>query len=125
MKQTVIAENIPAAIGPYSAAVVADTCVYVSGQLPVDPINGQIVGDTIAEQTRQALTNLKACLDAAGSSLDNVVKTTVFLTDLNHFAEVNRVYGEFFTASYPARSCIQVAALPKNAPVEIEAIALR
>ena len=115
----------PKAIGPYSIAVQADNLIFTAGQLGLDPQNGEFVDGGIEAETRQALTNLKHILEAAGSSLANVVKTTVFLQDMNDFPRMNAVYQEFFTQDFPARSAVQVAALPKGGLVEIEAIALR
>ena len=123
-KQTVKVENGPAAIGPYSLAVKAGDFVYTSGQLGLDAGSGTLVEGGVEAETRQALANLKKILEAAGSSLENVVKTTVFMRDMADFARMNAVYAEFFTAECPARSAVQVAALPKNGAVEIEAIAL-
>ena len=123
-KQIVIAENAPQAIGPYSAAVKAAGFVFSAGQLGIDPQTGDFVSGGIKAQTRQALMNLKAVLEAAGSSLEKVIKTTVFLKDMDEFTAMNEVYGEFFSADYPARSAVQVARLPKDGSVEIEAIAL-
>lgn len=122
---SVVSDNIPAAVGPYSAAVKANGLVFVSGQLPVDPKTGALAGNDIRALARQSLVNLSETLRAAGSSMEQVVKTTVFLTDLSDFAAVNEVYASFFSETcYPARSCFQVASLPKGSPVEIEAIAL-
>ncbi len=123
-KRIIRTDNAPAAIGPYSAGIVAGKFVFTAGQIGLDPKNGQMVEGGVEEQARRALTNLKAILEAAGSSLENVVKTTVFLQDMADFTKVNEVYAEFFTVNPPARSAVQVAALPKNARVEIEAIAL-
>lgn len=123
-KQVVIAENAPKAIGPYSAGVSTGHLVFTAGQLGINPTTGEFVEGGIQAQTRQALTNLKAVLEAAGSSLDLVVKTTVFLQDMAEFSQMNAVYAEFFTADFPARSAIQVAALPKGGVVEIEAVAM-
>ena len=123
-KQIVIAENAPKAIGPYSHAVKVCHFVFSSGQLGLEPASGILVAGGIEAETRQALLNLKAVLEAGGSSLEHVVKTTVFLRDINDFAKMNAVYAEFFTENPPARSAIQVAALPKNGAVEIEAVAL-
>ena len=122
-KQIVSTENAPKAIGPYSAGVKAGDFVYTAGQLGIDPATGSFVEGGIEAETRQALNNLRAVLEAAGASLENVVKTTVFLRDMNDFAAMNAVYAEFFTADFPARSAVQVARLPKDAAVEIEAIA--
>jgi len=123
-REVVTCSNAPAAIGPYSVAIKTDNLVFVSGQLGIDPANGAIVEGGIQAQTRTALTNLKSVLESAGSSLGQVVKTTVFLTDIAQFAEMNSVYAEFFTSDHPARSAIQVAALPKGGIVEVEAIAV-
>lgn len=123
-KKIVVAENAPQALGPYSAGVKAGHFVYTAGQLGLDPVTGEFVEGGIEEQTRQALENLKAILEAAGSKLSKVVKTTVFLLDMNDFGAMNGVYGEYFTKKFPARSAVQVARLPKDGLVEIEAIAL-
>ena len=123
-KKVILAEKAPAAIGPYSAGVSTGHLVFTAGQLGMDPNTGELVEGGIQAQTRQALTNLRAVLEAAGSGLDQVIKTTVFLKDIGEFGLMNAVYGEFFTAEFPARSAFQVAALPKDAAVEIEAVAL-
>lgn len=123
-REVVTCSDAPKAIGPYSVAITTDNLVFVSGQLGIDPATGAIVEGGIQAQTRTALTNLKSVLTSAGSSLEQVVKTTVFLTDMGQFAEMNAVYAEFFTSDFPARSAIQVAALPKGGIVEIEAIAV-
>lgn len=122
-KRIIATENAPGAIGPYSQAVQIGEVVYTSGQLPVNPATGLIPED-VKEQTKQSLENVKAILEAAGTSMDKVVKTTVFIKDMNDFAQVNEVYGQFFTAPFPSRSCVEVARLPKDAKVEIEVIAL-
>jgi 2-iminobutanoate/2-iminopropanoate deaminase len=114
----------PPAIGPYSQAITIDNLVFCSGQIPLKP-DGKLLEGDIGAQARQVLTNLKAVLEAAGSSLDQVLKTTVFLADMNEFAAMNAIYAEFFTATPPARSTVQVARLPRDVRVEIEAIALR
>ena len=114
--------NAPAAIGPYSQAIVSGGLVYTSGQIPIDPATGSIEAKDIEGQARQAIQNLAAVLSAAGSGLDRVVKTTCFLTDINHFAAFNAVYAALFPGK-PARSCVEVSALPKGALVEIEAVA--
>ena len=124
MKQ-IISENAPAAIGPYSQAVEVGGFVYASGQLPIDPATGIFPEGGIKEQTKQSLLNVSAILEAAGLSLSNVVKTTVYLADMCDFADMNAVYSEFFKAPYPARSAVAVKALPKGAMVEIEVIAAR
>lgn len=121
-KKIITAENAPQAIGPYSLAVVSDCFLFVSGQLGIDPTTGDLKSD-VETQARQALTNLKTILEAAGADLNAVVKTTVFLQDMANFATVNAVYAEFFPHNPPARSAVQVAALPKGGLVEIEAIA--
>lgn len=113
----------PAAIGPYSQAIKVGGLVFVSGQLPIDPATGAFAEGGIKELTRQSLTNMKAILEEAGTSMANVVKTTVFLTDMNDFAAMNEVYAEFFAAPFPARSAVAVKTLPKGALVEIECIA--
>jgi 2-iminobutanoate/2-iminopropanoate deaminase len=124
-KKTILStDRAPAAIGPYSQAVRAGAFLYVSGQLPVDPASGGFAGTTAAAQTRQSLKNVSAILGAAGLTLADVVKTTVFLKDMDTFAEMNGVYGEFFPLEPPARACVEVARLPKDALVEIEAVAL-
>jgi 2-iminobutanoate/2-iminopropanoate deaminase len=123
-KKIVTTDKAPAAIGPYSAGVKAGHLVYTAGQLGIDPASGNFVDGGVEAQTRQALENLKAVLEAAGSKMSKVVKTTVFLLDMNDFGAMNGVYGEFFTKKYPARSAVQVARLPKDGLVEIEAIAL-
>ncbi|WP_025322775.1 RidA family protein [Deferrisoma camini] len=124
MKRAVTTDNAPQAIGPYSQAVVAGGFVFCSGQIPLDPATGEMVEEDVATQTRQVLENLKAVLEAAGSGLDRVVKTTVFLADMGDFAAMNRVYAGFFDDVPPARAAVEVAALPKGARVEIEAVAL-
>lgn len=125
MKKTSIkSENAPAAIGPYSPAIIANGLVFTAGQTGGDPATRKLVEGGITAQTRQTLNNVKAVLEAAGTSLDNVVKTTVFLADMNDFAAMNAVYGEFFPTPYPARSTVQVARLPGDAMVEIETIAV-
>lgn len=125
MARSVVATgDAPQAIGPYSQAITLDGLVFCSGQIPLTP-QGTLVEGDIAAQTRQVLTNLKHVLEAAGSSLGQVLKTTVFLADMADFQAMNAVYGEFFTSEPPARSTVQVARLPRDARVEIEAIALR
>lgn len=117
--------NAPAAIGPYSQAIQAGSTIYVSGQLPIDPATGAFAGNDIASQTRQSLTNIKNILAEAGTDMSAVVKTTVLLANIADFAAMNEVYAEFFTAPFPARAAFQVAALPKNALVEIECVAVK
>ena len=115
----------PKAIGPYSQAIEANGLVITSGQLPIDPATGEFAPGGIKEQTRQSLTNAKAILEEAGISMANVMKTTVFLSDMNNFADMNEVYAEFFSEPFPARSAIAVKTLPKNALVEVECIAAK
>ena len=123
-KRIVTSENAPAALGPYSVAVKAGGFVYSAGQLGLAPATGDFAEGGIEAQTRQALENLKAVLEAAGSKMSKVVKTTVFLLDMNDFGAMNGVYGEYFTKKFPARSAVQVARLPKDGLVEIEAVAI-
>ncbi|HPD90145.1 MAG: RidA family protein [Clostridia bacterium] len=126
MKKTIETNQAPKAIGPYSQGISANGFVFTSGQLALDPATGEFVGEEIKEQTRQSLNNVKAILEAAGLTMDQVVKTTVFLKDMNDFAEMNQIYSEFFTeGNYPSRSAVQVARLPKDGLVEIEVIALK
>ena len=124
-KSVIIAENAPAALGPYSAAISVGPFVYCSGQTPIDPATGELVEGCVGCQTKQVLKNVSAVLEAAGLTLADVVKTTVFLTDMNDFAKMNGVYAEFFSEPFPARSTVAVAGLPKGASVEIEAIAVK
>ncbi|HEX5735529.1 MAG TPA: RidA family protein [Blastocatellia bacterium] len=124
MKDRVQTENAPQAIGPYSQAVKASGLVFASGQIPIDPATGVVIEGSIAEQTERVLNNIKAVLEAAGSSLERVVKTTVFLADLSDFGEMNEAYGRFFADVPPARSTVEVSRLPRDARVEIDAIAL-
>jgi 2-iminobutanoate/2-iminopropanoate deaminase len=123
-KVIVSTENAPGAIGPYSQAIKAGGLVFCSGQIPIDPATGNFVSDNVGEQTEQVLKNLSAVLTAAGSGLNDVVKTTVFLADMNDFAEMNEVYGRFFSENKPARATVQAARLPRDAQVEIDCVAL-
>ena len=125
MKQQINTAAAPAAIGPYSQAIEANGIVFVSGQLPIDPATGAFAEGGIKELTRQSLTNMKAILAEAGLTMDNVVKTTVFLADMADFTEMNEVYASFFEGVCPARSAVAVKTLPKEARVEIECIAAR
>ena len=125
MNDVISTPNAPGAIGPYSQAVKAGGFLYVSGQLPIDPATGSFAGEDVTAQTRQSLTNIKAIVDAAGMSLTDVVKVNVFLKDMGDFADMNAVYGEFFTENFPARAAVEVARLPKDALVEIECVAYR
>jgi len=123
VKQAVASPDAPKAIGPYSQAVRAGQLLFLSGQVPLDPATGQIIDGDIAAQTRRVFENLAAVLEAGGRSFADVVRTTVFLADMNDFAAVNEVYGTYFTEPYPARATVQVARLPKDARVEIDLIA--
>ncbi len=124
MKQIIKTEHAPQAIGPYSQAVKTNGFVFASGQIPIDPASGQFVSGGIAEQTEQVLRNLTAVLEAAGTGLERVVKTTVFLADMSEFAAMNEVYAKFFSNDPPARATVQAAGLPREARVVIEVIAL-
>jgi 2-iminobutanoate/2-iminopropanoate deaminase len=126
MRETIKTPNAPAAIGPYSQGIKtsAGKMIFTAGQIALDPASGRLVEGDIAAQTRRALDNVKAILTTAGTSLENVVKTTVFMADLSEFAAMNEVYGEYFPANPPARSTVEVKALPRGAKVEIEAIAV-
>jgi 2-iminobutanoate/2-iminopropanoate deaminase len=124
VRERVQTDQAPAAIGPYSQAIRAGGFVFVSGQIPIDPATGQFVSGGVAEQTRQVFKNLSAVLEAAGSSLDKIVKTTVFLQDMKDFAEMNEVYATFFSDAPPARATVAAAGLPRDARVEIECVAL-
>ena len=124
MREQVQTKNAPAAIGPYSQAIKANGFVYVSGQIAIDPETGEFVSGGVAEQTQRVLKNLAAVLEASGSSLDQVVKTTVFLADMKEFVEMNEVYATFFSGPPPARATVAAAGLPRDARVEIEAVAL-
>ena len=125
MKKIIATTAAPAAIGPYSQGIEGGSIVITSGQLPVDPVTGAFAEGGIAGQTRQSLTNVQAVLAQAGLTMENIIKTTVFLKDMNDFAAINEVYATFFPESPPARSAVEVARLPKDAMVEIEAIAVR
>lgn len=121
-KKVIQTSAAPAAIGPYSQAVVAGGLLFVSGQIPLDPASGQLVGGGVDEQTVQVLKNLRAIIEAAGARMGQVVKTTIFLKSMDDFQKVNEVYGTFFEAPYPARATVEVARLPRDVKVEIEAI---
>ena len=125
MKQAIETQQAPAAIGPYSQAIEAGGTIYVSGQLPINPATGQFAEGGIKELTRQSLTNMQHILQQAGCDMQHVVKTSVFLADMNDFAEMNEVYAEFFKAPFPARSAVAVKTLPKGARVQIECIAVK
>ncbi|MBS4538639.1 RidA family protein [Clostridium sp. D2Q-11] len=123
-KNIISTTKAPAAIGPYSQGIKAGNMVFTSGQLPMDPETGELITKDIKSEARQSLSNLKAVLAEAGATLEDVVKVTVFIKDMNQFGDINEVYGEFFNTHKPARSCVEVARLPKDANVEIEAIAI-
>jgi 2-iminobutanoate/2-iminopropanoate deaminase len=122
--QVISTDKAPQAVGPYSQAICANGFVFVSGQIAIDPSNGQIIDGNTADQTRQVLKNLKAVLESSKSGMDKVVKATVFIKDMNQFQAMNEVYAEFFTQNKPARACVEVSRLPKDVLVEIDAIAL-
>lgn len=124
MTKIISTDKAPSAIGPYSQAVAVGNMVYTSGQIAIVPSTGNIVEGGVEEQTKQALENLKAVLEEAGTSLDKVVKTTVFIKNMGDFAKINEVYSKYFTTNFPARSCVEVARLPKDLLVEIEAVAV-
>ena len=124
MKEIISTENAPGAIGPYSQAVKTGGMVFCSGQIPIDVATGEFVSNDVAEQTEQVLKNLSAVLEAAGTSLNNVVKTTVFLADMNDFTAMNEIYAKYFSENKPARATVQAARLPRDARVEIECIAV-
>lgn len=124
MKEIISTENAPGAIGPYSQAVKTNGMVFCSGQIPIDIGTGEFVSDDVAEQTEQVLKNLSAVLEAAGTSLNNVVKTTVFLADMADFAAMNEIYAKYFSENKPARATVQAAGLPRGARVEIDCIAV-
>jgi len=124
MNKKIESKDAPAAIGPYSQAIQAGNTIYISGQLPINPSTGEFAGNDIISQTKQSLENVKSILEQAGASMTNVVKTTVLLKNISDFAAMNEVYASYFTGDYPARAAYQVGELPKNALVEIEAIAV-
>ena len=124
MREIVSTDKAPAAIGPYSQAIKTGGMIFCSGQIPIDPVTGEFVSNDIAEQTEQVLKNLSAVLEAGGTNLGNVVKTTVFLSDMSDFAAMNEVYGRYFSENKPARATVQAARLPRDAKVEIECIAV-
>ena len=125
MKRRIInTTEAPSAIGPYSQAVQAGELLFVSGQIPIDPASGELVQGGVEAETRQVLNNLKAILEAAGSSLEKVVKATLFIADMNEFGTINEIYAEYFQAAPPARACVEVARLPRDVQIEIEAVAL-
>ncbi len=123
-KRIINSAQAPATIGPYSQAVQAGDMIYTSGQIALDPATGEIVSSDVKAQTEQAMENLKSVIEAGGSDLNHVVKTTLYIKDMNDFQTINEVYGSYFKDNYPARSCVEVSALPKGAIIEIEAIAV-
>jgi 2-iminobutanoate/2-iminopropanoate deaminase len=124
MKEIIATNNAPSAIGPYSQAVKVGNMIFVSGQIPIDPSTGDFVSNEVKEQTVQVLKNLRAVLEAAGATLNDVVKTTVFIADMNDFGVMNEIYGEYFDTNKPARATVQAARLPRDARVEIDCIAV-
>ncbi len=126
MSKTIVqTDKAPAPIGPYNQAVLIKDTLYISGQIPIDPETGALKNETLQEETHQCMKNLEAILEAAGLSLANVVKTSIFITDMKRFAEINEVYGQYFSSDFPARETVQVAALPKFVNVEISMIAVK
>jgi 2-iminobutanoate/2-iminopropanoate deaminase len=126
MSKTIInTPHAPAPIGPYNQAILSDNTLYISGQVCIDPVTGQLKNKDLQEETHQVMHNLKAILAAAGMDFSNVIKTTIFITDMNRFAELNEVYGKYFTNDFPARETVQVSALPKFVNVEISMIAVK
>lgn len=123
-RRAIVTESAPAAVGPYSQGMLCGNLLFISGQLPIDPASGELILGTIEEKTRQVLENLRAIAEAAGADLQNAVKTTVFLRDMNDFGAMNGVFAQYFPTAPPARAAVQVAALPKDADIEIEAIVL-
>ena len=125
MKNIISTDKAPAAIGPYSQAIEVNNMVFTSGVIPINPATGELVTGTIEEQAEQAIGNLAALLKESGVAMENVIKTTVFIKDMNDFAALNEIYAEYFTGDFPARSCVEVARLPKDVLIEMEAIALK
>lgn len=125
MKKEISTKNAPAAIGPYSQAIEVNGMIYTSGMIPINPQTGELVTGGVEEQAEQAFGNLKALVEASGSSMDKVVKTVVFIQNMDDFATINAIYEKYFTEPYPARSCVEVARLPKNVALEVEAVALK
>ncbi len=122
-KEIKLSKKAPAAIGPYSPAIKVENLIFASGQIPIDPKTGEMIEGNVEAKTRRVLENLKAALEPYSIDLENVVKTTIFLKDMNNFARVNKIYSEYFKERFPARSCVEVSRLPKDAEIEIEAIA--
>lgn len=125
MKTIISTDKAPQAIGPYSQAVEVNGIIYTSGMIPINPADGTLITGSVEEQAEQALKNLKALVEESGSSMEQVIKTTVFIKDMNDFAKINEVYARYFTDNYPSRSCVEVARLPKDVLIEIEAIAIK
>ena len=125
MKSIIYTENAPEPIGPYSQAVLAGNMLFISGQIPIDPTSNQLIIGSIADEARQVMKNLDALLKSSGFLFEDVVKTTIFLSNMNHFAEVNEIYGSYFSANFPARETVAVLGLPKNVNVEISLIAVK
>ena len=125
MKKIINTNNAPAPIGPYSQAIVAGNLLFVSGQIPINPATGELVKDDIKTETKQVMENIKAILTEAGADFSNIVKTSIFLTDMQNFAHVNEVYGNYFTDQFPARETVQVSGLPKGVNVEISVTAIK
>lgn len=125
MKKIISTPNAPQAIGPYSQAIEFNNMIFTSGVIPINPVDGTLVTGSIEEQAEQVFQNMKNLLEASGTSMDNAIKTTVFIKDMNDFAKVNEVYAKYFTKDFPARSCVEVARLPKDVLIEVEAIAYK
>ena len=125
MKTVISTKNAPAAIGPYSQAIEVNGMVYTSGMIPINPQTGELVTGSVEEQAEQAFSNLKALIEASGSTMDQVVKTVVFISNMDDFGKINTVYEKYFEEPYPARSCVEVARLPKDVAVEVEAVVLK
>jgi 2-iminobutanoate/2-iminopropanoate deaminase len=125
MKSIIYTENAPEPIGPYSQAVLAGNMLFISGQIPIDPVSNQLITGGIADEAKQVMKNLEALLKSSGFLFEDVVKTTIFLSNMNHFAEVNEIYGSYFSANFPARETVAVLGLPKNVNVEISLIAVK
>jgi 2-iminobutanoate/2-iminopropanoate deaminase len=125
MKSIIYTENAPEPIGPYSQAVLAGNMLFISGQIPIDPTSNQLIIGSIADEARQVMKNLDALLKSSGFLFEDVVKTTIFLSNMNHFAEVNEIYGSYFSANFPARETVAVLGLPKNVNVEISLVAVK
>lgn len=125
MKKVISTPKAPAAIGPYSQAIEINNMIFTSGIIPINPANGTLVDGSIEEQTKQVFDNMKGLLEDAGSSLDKIIKTTVFIKNMDDFSRVNEVYASYFTGDFPARSCVEVARLPKDVLIEVEAIAYK